>query len=347
MATAELEVPRSPRRQARRTRIWLAYGGLALLALLVCTLSARTGRSETDDTALQATLMNLRLTRTAVGALVGAALSVAGVLVQGLFKNPLASPSVLGASAAAGVGGQAALFGFQWVLQGKAPSWLHAEMFVPVGCMAGALLGLFLLLVVARFTRDLLALLLTGFLLSSLFVSIGALLTALAQDNWELGRAMVSFTLGDLGGSGERQLTLATPLVAVALVASWFWGRPLDLMLSGEDEARTLGIDVARVRLWTITWTAVLTAAAVSVAGHVAFVGLVVPHALRPLVGVGHRVLIPAAALGGGAFVVACDLLSRMIPGQADLPLGVITGLVGAPVFMVLLVRTQGRHSGG
>jgi iron complex transport system permease protein len=157
---------------------------------------------------------------------------------------------------------------------------------------------------------------------------------------------MVSFTLGDLGGSGQRQVLLALPLVVIGCVAAWFWGRPLDLMLSGEDEARTLGVDVRSVRLWTITWTAVLTAASVSVAGNIAFVGLVVPHALRPFVGVGHRRLIPAAALGGGCFVVACDVFSRSIPGQADLPLGVVTGLVGAPAFLFLLMRTQRRLGG-
>jgi iron complex transport system permease protein len=303
-------------------------------------LSAFAGRTHSADAELARTLLTLRLSRTAVAGLVGAALAVAGVLMQGLFRNPLASPSVLGASAAAGVGGQAALLASGALLASTGSS-LRAELFVPVGCLLGALFGLLLVLSITRFSPDSLVLLLTGFLLSSLFVSAGALLTSLSQENWELGRAMVAFTLGDVGGSGWRQVLLALPLVVFGVAASWFWGRPLDLLLSGEDEARTLGVDVDRVRLWSITWSAVLTAASVSVAGNVSFVGLVVPHALRPFTGERHRILIPASALGGAAFVIACDVACRKFPGQADLPLGVITGLIGAPVFLALLLRSQ------
>ncbi len=319
--------------------------GLLVAALVVSgAVSSTIGKAEVTDPLLAETLQQLRLARTVVAAFVGAGLAVGGVLVQGLFRNPLASPSVLGTSAAASVGGQAALLAFQWLLAGHAPPWLQAEMFLPLGCLLGAFAGLTILLVVTRISSDLLVLLLTGFLLSSLFLSIGSFMTTLAQDNWELGRAVIAFTLGDLGGSGPRQAGLVAIPVFIGVVYAWFWGRPLDLLLSGEDEAQTLGVDVKQVRLWTITWTAVLTAAAVSVAGNVGFVGLVVPHALRPFVGVRHRRLIPAAALGGATFVTVCDVVSRVVPGQAELPLGVVTGLVGAPVFLALLAK--GRRAG-
>jgi iron complex transport system permease protein len=319
----------------------LAYGVLLALSVVIVAASLFTGKVDATDAALWAHFFDLRAARTAVGFLVGAALAVSGVLVQGLFRNPLASPSVLGTSAGASVGGQAALVTFQWVFAAHVPDWFHAEMMIPLGCLAGALLALGLLLLVVRVTDDLLVLLLTGFLLSSLFLSLGAFLTNLAQDSWELGRAVVAFTLGDLGGSGKRQVLLCMPLVVIGIIYAWGWGAALDLMLSGEDEARSLGVPVERVRFWTIVWTAVLTAAAVSAAGNVGFVGLVVPHALRPFVGVRHRWLIPASALGGGAFVVFCDLLCRHAPGQAELPLGVITGIIGAPVFLVLLLRSR------
>ncbi len=322
------------------------FAALVLLLLAVGALSALTGKATGVDPELNDTLLQLRVARTLVGALVGMALAVGGVLVQGLFRNPLASPSILGTSAAGSVGGQVALLSYQWLLAGRAPSWLHAEMFLPLGCLAGAMLGLAILIMVTRLSNDLLVLLLTGFLLSSLFLSIGSFLTTLAQDSWELGRAVVSFTLGDLGGSGVRQVILASPIVVIGCVYAWFWGRPLDLMLSGEDEAQSLGVAVPRVRFWTITWTAVLTAAAVSVAGNVGFVGLIVPHALRPFVGVKHRTLIPAAALGGAFFVIAADVISRSIPGQSELPLGVVTGLVGAPMFLVMLARSRGGSDG-
>lgn len=325
---------------AARRRI-STYVTLVGLCCGLIAVSLFTGKVQATDDALWAHFVDLRAARTAVGFLVGAALAVGGVLVQGLFRNPLASPSVLGTSAGASVGGQAALVAFQWLLVGHVPAWFHAEMMIPIGCLTGALLSLGLLLVVVRVSDDLLVLLLTGFLLSSLFLSLGAFLTNLAQDSWELGRAVVAFTLGDLGGSGKRQVLLTIPLVSIGVAFAWGWGSALDLMLSGEDEARSLGVAVERVRFWTIIWTAVLTAAAVSAAGNVGFVGLVVPHALRPFVGVQHRWLIPASALGGGAFVVFCDLLCRHAPGQAELPLGVITGIIGAPVFLALLLRSR------
>lgn len=327
-------------RQAASRRA-LTYLTLAALCVGVVCISLFTGKVQTADATLSERFLDLRAARTAVGFLVGAALAVGGVLVQGLFRNPLASPSVLGTSAGASVGGQAALVAFQWVLAGHVPLWFHAEMMIPLGCLVGALLALGLLLLVVRVSDELLVLLLTGFLLSSLFLSLSAFLTNLAQDSWELGRAVVAFTLGDLGGSGKRQVFLCLPMILVSIVYSWIWGSDLDLMLSGEDEARSLGVAVERVRFWTIVWTAVLTAAAVSAAGNVGFVGLVVPHALRPFVGVRHRWLIPASALGGGGFVVFCDLLCRHAPGQAELPLGVVTGIIGAPVFLTLLLRSR------
>jgi iron complex transport system permease protein len=110
-------------------------------------------------------------------------------------------------------------------------------------------------------------------------------------------------------------------------------------MLSGEEEAASLGVDVPAVRVWTVVWTSVLTGAAVSIGGNVGFVGLIVPHALRPFVGVEHRKLVPAAALAGGAFVVVCDVVSRALPTRSEVPLGVVTGLLGAPVFLSLLLR--------
>lgn len=320
----------------------LTYAVLCSLIGVVVVASLFTGQVTAPDEHLASIFQNLRLARTIVGFLVGAALAVAGAIVQGLFRNPLADPSVLGTTAGASVGGQLALVSFQWFLAGHLPTWIHSEMMIPIGCLLGGLVSLLLLLTVSRVSGDLLVLLLTGFLLSSLFLSMSAFLTTLAQDSWELGRAVIAFTLGDLGGSGKRQVLLALPLVVVGCVFSWFWGSSLDLMLSGEDEARSLGVAVERVRLWGIVWTSVLTGAAVSAAGSVGFVGLVVPHALRPFVGAQHRWLIPACALGGGLFVVACDLVCRHAPGQAELPLGVITGLIGAPVFLVLLLRARG-----
>jgi iron complex transport system permease protein len=214
-------------------------------------------------------------------------------------------------------------------------------MFLSLGCVAGALLALLVLMAIVGPRRDMVLLLLVGFILSSLFLSIGAFLVSLAQDSWELGRAVVAFSLGGVEGSGPRHVALAAPLVLGGVIAAWLWSRPLDLMLSGEEEAASLGVDVLAVRRWTVVWTALLTAGAVAVGGNVGFVGLVVPHALRQLVGVEHRRLVPAAALGGGCFLVLCDVASRAL--SRGIPLGVTTGVIGAPLFLWLLMGTTRR----
>jgi iron complex transport system permease protein len=251
------------------------------------------------------------------------------------------SPSVLGATAGAGLGGQLALLAVA-LLPGLRP--LDAQLgalVLPFGCLAGALLALLILLAFCRQRTETLTLVLTGFILSALFLALGGFATSLAQETWELGRAVVAFTLGGVGGVGQRQIALAAPLVTAGIVAACLWGRALDLLLSGEEEAATLGLDVPTTRRWIVVWISVLTGAAVSVGGSVSFVGLVAPHALRPFVGVTHRRLVPASALLGGTFLVACDLVARAVPTRSEVPLGVITGLVGAPVFLALLVRAR------
>jgi iron complex transport system permease protein len=321
------------------------FGAVRTVSLLVVVVafaflaSVFVGRIDLDAVS-RSSILELRATRGLVAFAVGASLSVAGVLVQGLFQNPLASPSVLGTTAGASLGGEIALLSAALLL-GQAPSLVHPEMFLSLGCIVGATLSLFCLLLVQRRQRDLMVILLAGFALSSLFLSIGSFLTSIAQEWWELGRALVSFSLGDIGGVGKRQLWLITPLALVGVGFAYFWGHALDLLASGEDEARSLGLPHLELRNWTIVWASVLTAGAVSVGGNIGFVGLVVPHALRPFVGVTHRRLIPACVLGGGAFVLLCDLLARVASPRGEIPLGVVTGLVGAPVFLWLLVREQ------
>jgi ABC-type Fe3+-siderophore transport system permease subunit len=317
----------------------LIYAALLLTAAGVCALSLAVGHGDLSDPELRGLFLRLRAQRSGGAFLAGSALAVAGVLVQGLFRNPLASPSVIGTSAGASLGGRIALLGTQWLLLNGIAPGLPPEVLLPAGCIIGALGALALLFLVAEVKDDLVVLLLTGFLLSALFISLEGFVTSLAQERWELSRAVLSFALGDVSGVGPRQIALAAPLVAIGCVLAWTWSGPLDLMLTGEEEARSLGAEVDVIRRWVVVWTAILTAAAVAIGGNVGFVGLVVPHALRPLVGLTHRRLIPAAALGGGIFVVACDIACRVLPGRSEVPLGVITGLVGAPTFLWLLLQ--------
>jgi iron complex transport system permease protein len=321
-------------------RLFFVYGLLVGLLVVTGVLALVLGQAPLADPDLKAILLDLRAARLAATVLAGAALAVAGVAAQGLFRNPLVSPSILGTTSGAMLGGQTALLVYAATPALHAVAGLRPAMVMPLGCLLGAQAALFILLAFVRRRSDNLSLLLTGFILSSLFLSIGGFVTSLAQESWELARAVVGFTLGGVGGVGWRQIGLAAPLVAVGVVAAWGWAGPLDLLLSGEDEAASLGVDVTATRRWLTVWIAVLTAAAVSLGGNVAFVGLVVPHALRPFVGVAHRTLVPASAIAGAVFVTACDLVARLLPTRSEIPLGVVTGIIGAPLFLVLLARS-------
>lgn len=313
----------------------------ALSALVVVAVAAGlwVGEGDLDDPGMRDVLLELRGYRVLAGFLVGAAMATGGVLVQGLFRNPLASPSIIGATAGAAFGGKAALVGFELLLGGVAPAFIATEMVVPLGCFLGALLALGILLAISHYRQDRIVILLAGFLLSSLFLSLGAFVTAIAQQRHELARAVIAFTMGSVSGTSPRLLAMALPMVVFGCLAAWTWARPLDIMLSGVEEAETLGVDTREVRRFCIAWVAVLSAGAVTVGGNIGFVGLVVPHALRSVMGVSHRRLIPAAAVAGGVFVVLCDVITRLAPTESELPLGVVTGLIGAPVFLILLIR--------
>ena len=325
-------------------RAVVAGGVIGLAILAIGAASLVTGAGDLGDPSHGGTFLALRGARLAAALLCGSALAVGGVVVQGLFRNPLASPSLLGTTAGASFGGQLALFA-QAALAGFLP--VAPEMALPVGCLAGALLALGVLLFFLRRGADRIAVLLIGFVLSSFFIAIGSFVVALAQERHELGRAVVGFTLGGLGGVGFPHVRLALPLVIAGLLAAFLWARPLDLILSGEEEAQSLGLDVAMVRRWSVIWVAVLTSAAVALGGNVAFVGLIVPNALRRVVGAPHRTLVVVSALGGAAFVALCDLGVRVMPTRSEVPLGIVTGLVGAPVFLWLLARARREELDG
>jgi len=345
MSTSPTQSPaqspaQSPSRAARTGAPTWLYPGLLVALGTLSWIAMNVGPGDLSDAELRPTLLSLRGYRLIAAFLVGSALAVGGVAVQGLFRNPLASPSILGTTAGANLGGQLSILAYQSMLGAGAAVTLVPQVLLPIGCLLGALLALGILLLVTRRNDDLVVVLLTGFILSALFLAMGNFAMSMAQDTWELGRAMVSFVLGGLGGTGVDAIVMALPLIVAGLGAVWLWGRPLDVMLSGEDEASALGVDVPAVRLWTILWTAVLTGAAVSLGGNIGFVGLIVPHGMRTLVGAAHRGLVPAAALGGGVFVVMCDVIARVIPSQSEVPLGVVTGLLGAPLFLYLLLRS-------
>jgi len=331
-----------PNSCAPHAGVWL---GLAVCVLASLVLGLALGRGSLDNPLLKDTLLSMRAQRVAVAFLGGAALATGGVIAQALFRNPLADPSVLGTTAGASLGGQLVLIATTLLLRGQLPAQVAPEMLVPMGCVAGAGLSLGVVLAVSSRRTSPITLVLTGFVLSSLFISFSTLLISASQESWQLMRALNAFMNGSVSGSGPRQVTIAALLVVGGTLPALLWSRSLDLLLSGEEEALSLGVDVPRVRTWAVIWAAVITAGAVAVGASVGFVGLVVPHAMRGLVGNVHRRLMPAAFFAGGAFLVLCDVLTRVIPFNGEISLGAITGLIGAPVFLMMLKRLEQERS--
>jgi len=277
----------------------------------------------------------VRLPRVGLAAAVGAALAVAGVVFQALLRNPLADPYVLGVSGGAALGGIAVL------TLGGAVGLGYAA--VPPAAFAGALLALLGLLAVAGPA---------GRLSSTSLLLIGVVFNAFASAAIVFLASLAGLTEGAqvflwlIGSLADARPALAGSLVAfviVGLLAVLPFARALDLLALGEESAALLGIDALRARRWLLFASSLLVGAAVSVAGLVGFVGLVVPHALRLALGPDHRLLVPASALAGAAFLVLCDTLARTVLGGRELPVGALTALAGGPFFLYLLRRGQAR----
>lgn len=289
------------------------------------------------SSAERAILFEVRLPRVLLAAVLGGALTTAGVVFQALLRNPLADPYVLGVSGGASVGGVAALL----LGLGGAAAPL-AGLGVPAGAFAGALAALFAIERIATVEGQLSVhtLLLTGVIVNATTGAIIFFLQSVASS--EQLHAMVFYLLGSVPSVGYRELGLAALLVvagALALVAS---ARSYNALALGERGAEQLGVDVERLKRRSFVLGSLLTAVAVSLGGMIGFVGLVVPHALRLILGPDHRLLLPAAFLGGGAFLVLCDLGARLVLRPNELPVGVLTALVGGPFFLALLRRRRG-----
>lgn len=324
--------------QQRLIFTWVALlGALALVSL--SGLFVGTGTLDSEHA--RAMFMKLRLWRLLAAFGIGASLSIAGVVIQAIFQNPLAGPSIIGTTAGAALGGQLSLLLYQTAFGYTLIHLIGPEVIVPAGAALGAILALTILLLITRKTDGTWVTLLIGFLLSSFFTSIGAYVISKAQSSWELGRAVLAFSMGSISSVGPTHVGMVLCVMLLGFVASMSWHRHLDMLLTGDDEARTFGLDVHQIRRWGIVWAGILSAGAVAVGGSIAFVGLIVPHAMRRVAGHNAAQLMPISAVAGGTFVIFCDILSRVGPGQGETPLGVVTGLIGAPVFLYLLTRAQ------
>lgn len=307
-------------------------GLLALLAVGACVLRMLVGGQGLAWPESGA-IFDLRLHRVLTGSAVGAGLAVAGVLLQSLLRNPLAAPDLMGLSAGAGLAVTLAAL-FTGAAIGVAGSAAPAL----VGAMA--VLGFVWLLSQRRGLVDPVTMILVGVILSVLLGSAAALVRTQLPDQ---GQSASRWMMGAISDDAPRGAVAGVWVVTLGVgVVSWWMGRLFDAASLGEDEARSSGVPVGRVRAVQLVGAGVLTAGTIVLAGPVGFVGLVCPHAARLLLGPGHRSLIVGAALAGIALVVGADALIKAIPGPAGrIPVGVVTSLVGGPVFLAMLLRSR------
>lgn len=292
------------------------------------------GNSAESRTMADTVILDMRLPR-AVGALcAGASLGAAGCMLQALLRNPLASPFVIGTSQAAAFGAVVAIC-FEMTHLG-----ILGVAFV------AALCGGLLVVALARTQRGLPtdSVVLTGLSISLLFGALTGLVRALNRDEGQTGR-MALWMLGGLWQITWKPLAIIAPITVVAVAASFLLARRLDLLALGESDAQRLGVRVDRTGTLVLVASCLLTALAVCVAGIVAFVGLIVPHAARKLLGPSHAALLPACAFLGGIFVVLTDTAARTVAPPQELPLAVLTSLIGVPCFLFIMRSMRARRS--
>ncbi len=287
------------------------------------------------DPTVRTIVIAIQLPRVVLGALVGAGLALSGAVLQGVFRNPLADPGLIGVSAGAGFGAVLA------IAVGAAAQGLWT---LPLWAFAGAVLasGLVYLLAVRHGRTPVLTLILAGVAISALFGAGSTLILTLNIGNTDV-QSMLAWLYGSLDGALWRQDAVLAAFVLPGGATMALFARDLNLLSTGEEGAAALGVPVEGAQRALLGLTALVTAAAVAASGMIAFVGLMVPHLLRRLVGADHRVLLPASLLGGAAFLVIADLLARVVAAPAEINLGVVTAVIGVPFFLYLLRRGGGR----
>jgi iron complex transport system permease protein len=281
----------------------------------------------------EAILWEIRVPRVVLAALVGGMLSLAGATYQGVFRNPLADPYLLGVAAGAGLGATVAI--------AYLPDGLRGQRALPAAAFVGGAVAVVLTYAVgrsARRERDAATLVLAGVTVAAFFT---AWQTFVQQQNSETLQQVYSWILGNIPSTGWTDVVLILPYVAVAVVVILALRRVVDVLNLGDDEAASLGVNVRRIRLALVVAATLGTAAAVAVSGLIGFVGIIVPHAIRLLSGAGYRALLPLSVIAGAGFLVLADVVARTALSPAEIPLGVVTAFLGAPFFALVLRSTR------
>jgi iron complex transport system permease protein len=285
----------------------------------------------------EAIIFQIRLPRVVTAAVVGGALAATGAVFQGLLRNPMADPYIIGTSGGAALGATIALLlPIQVVWYGFTP--------VPLSAFAGALVTVLVVYNIARVgpRTPVTTLLLSGFALSSMLAAVMSFLMLVSGRTL---RQVVLWTMGGVTSSSWPQLRIVVPLILVGVMAAYALANDLNAFLLGEEQAAYLGVNVERRKLVLLMLGSLLTGAAVSVSGLVGFIGLVVPHVTRLIFGPDHRLLLPTSTLMGSLFLVLADLLARLLLAPAEIPVGIITAMIGAPFFIYLLRRSKREYA--
>lgn len=311
----------------------IAYG--EILRVLLDAGSHKDGTAETSDVA-RTILLHVRLPRILLGFLVGCSLASVGVALQALLRNPLADPYVLGVSSGAALGAAVG------VLFGAGTTFL-AETALPACGFAGGLLALVVIYRMAATYGQLPihSLLLTGVILNAIFSALIMFITSILEPNRLYG--MMAWLMGTLTAPTYSDLVGLVIYLAIGLFLLFSQMRVLNILALGEESARTLGVDTERAKRFLFVLTALVTGAVVSVSGMIGFIGMVVPHAVRLVLGADHRLLLPASALVGGTFLMGADTVARTLIAPTEIPVGIITALAGGPFFVYLLLWRKDR----
>lgn len=312
-------------------------GALAVGAALAFLLSLAVGASGftlgPGGEAGALIFREIRLPRAILGALVGAALGLSGAALQGYLRNPLAEPSLIGVSGGAALGAVLAIhLGLSQTI----------AMALPAGGLAGAVIAMLAVVTLAGIQGGPVTLILAGLAVSAIATALISLALNLSQNPFA-SVEMVFWLMGSLADRSLTQVWLAGPLIVAGMGLLLVLGRALDALALGEDAARSLGVDLGRTRLLIVAGTALSVGAATAVTGIVGFVGLLVPHVLRPFAGHRPGLLLPASMLGGAVFLLVADVGLRLLQPLVDLRIGVLTALIGAPFFVWLVLRTRGE----
>jgi len=312
-----------------------ALAGLSLLALIAGTLSLTIGPSGFGfggaGEAGRLIFWEIRLPRALLGALVGATLGLSGAALQGYLRNPLAEPSLIGVSGGAALGAVLAIhLGLSQQL----------ALALPAGGLLGASAALLAVVALAGLQGGPITLILAGLAVSATATALISLALNLSRNPFA-AIEMVFWMMGSLADRSLTQVWLGAPLMLAGMALLLTVGRALDALSLGEDAARSLGIDARRTRLAIVAGVALSVGAATAVTGVIGFVGLLVPHALRPLIGHRPGLLLPASLLGGASLVLLADIGLRLVEPWADLRIGVLTALLGAPFFIWLVLKTR------